>query len=184
MTSFGAEVTKLRLACRSSSCQAIIRVYFEQPLIPCSPCLKLKPNTKSKKAGYLMVNVEPYGGGLWHTWFDRDLSVAGTVIVRQGEKLKNLLVGKPVVSCHTDVLSIPCYRALQCFLQVEPVLPYWNYKDECSSQSGPGRAIKAAMQLSKSQKFCSNPPRAQNWGPQCRSECRAQSCEYQCWPFI
>jgi aspartyl aminopeptidase len=30
-----------------------------------SPCLKLKPITKSTKSGYLMVNVECYGGGLW-----------------------------------------------------------------------------------------------------------------------
>jgi aspartyl aminopeptidase len=51
-------------------------------LLARSPCLKLKPVSKSTKAGYLMVGVEPYGGGLWHTWFDRDLSVAGRVLVR------------------------------------------------------------------------------------------------------
>lgn len=39
-----------------------------------------------------MVNVEPYGGGLWHTWFDRDLSVAGRVLVRKDGQLQHKLV--------------------------------------------------------------------------------------------
>ena len=47
-----------------------------------SPCLKLKPVTKSTKSGFLMLNIEPYGGGLWYTWFDRDLGLAGRVLVR------------------------------------------------------------------------------------------------------
>ncbi|XP_019198636.1 PREDICTED: probable aspartyl aminopeptidase [Ipomoea nil] len=50
-----------------------------------SPCLKLKPTTKVCKGGYLEVGVQTYGGGLWHTWFDRDLSVAGRIIVREGK---------------------------------------------------------------------------------------------------
>ncbi|XP_027333633.1 probable aspartyl aminopeptidase [Abrus precatorius] len=48
-----------------------------------SPSLKLKPVTKVVKGGILEVGVQLYGGGLWHTWFDRDLTVAGRVLVRE-----------------------------------------------------------------------------------------------------
>ncbi|RZC76248.1 hypothetical protein C5167_000343 [Papaver somniferum] len=75
-----------------------------------SPCLKLKPKSASLKSGYLMVNVQTYGGGLWHTWFDRDLSVAGRVIVKAGDgsyeqklvKVKRPLLRVPTLAIHLD----------------------------------------------------------------------------------
>lgn len=50
-----------------------------------SPCFKIKPNPTSKKSEALMLNTQPYGGGLWHTWFDRDLGLAGRVIIRAAD---------------------------------------------------------------------------------------------------
>ena len=46
-----------------------------------SPNLRLKPNPYYVKAGYQQLGVEVYGGVLWHTWLDRDLSLAGRVMV-------------------------------------------------------------------------------------------------------
>eukprot|EP00879_Flechtneria_rotunda_P013716 GHRR01014328.1.p1 GENE.GHRR01014328.1~~GHRR01014328.1.p1 ORF type:complete len:430 (+),score=130.17 GHRR01014328.1:850-2139(+) len=64
-----------------------------------SPCLKVKPVSKSTGGGCQTLNVETYGGGLWYTWFDRDLGLAGRVLVRDGSKLQHRLVkiDKPVL---------------------------------------------------------------------------------------
>lgn len=64
-----------------------------------SPCLKLKLVSKKTKVGYLQVGVECYGGGIWHTWFDRDLTVAGRVLVNSNGRLHHKLIhiNKPLL---------------------------------------------------------------------------------------
>lgn len=46
-----------------------------------SPGLKIKPHPELSSHGIGQLNTEVYGGPLLHTWFDRDLAVAGRIIV-------------------------------------------------------------------------------------------------------
>ncbi|GAO16879.1 hypothetical protein UVI_02011990 [Ustilaginoidea virens] len=47
---------------------------------------RLKPvSTRPSKAGYVQLGVAPYAGGLNQTWWDRDLSIGGRVVVRDEE---------------------------------------------------------------------------------------------------
>ncbi|XP_010248919.1 PREDICTED: probable aspartyl aminopeptidase isoform X2 [Nelumbo nucifera] len=71
-----------------------------------SPCLKLKPVSKVAKGGYLEVGVQTYGGGLWNTWFDRDLTVAGRLIIRE-EKDKSVSYLHRLVRIEEPIMRIP-----------------------------------------------------------------------------
>ena len=68
-----------------------------------SPAFKVRETAEAASAGNtLRLSVEPYGGGVWRGWLDRPLSVAGRVVIRQGDRLVSRLV-----NIDRDLLVIP-----------------------------------------------------------------------------
>ena len=80
-----------------------------------SPALRLKPVSKRIDEGYLTVGVETYGGGIWHSWYDRyalfeefsddrDLSLAGKVLLSSSSSKQ---VTHRLIRIDKPILRIP-----------------------------------------------------------------------------
>ena len=67
-----------------------------------SPTFRLKERPDRRGAHYVQLSTEKYGGMLMSTWFDRPLSVAGRVFVRENGALVQKLV-----NVDRDLLVIP-----------------------------------------------------------------------------
>lgn len=93
---------KVGSKCRNKTTLSIIAAHTD------SPCLKIKQTSKKSFKDFLQVGVEPYGGGIWHTWFDRDLGVAGKIVTESKGKLKTNLVNisEPIMRIPTLAIHI------------------------------------------------------------------------------
>ncbi len=72
-----------------------------------APAFKIKnhPEIKTENT-YVKLNVETYGGAILSTWFDRPLSIAGRVFVKEGKKAKEYLVDLAEDLCMIPSLAI------------------------------------------------------------------------------
>ena len=60
-----------------------------------SPALKLKENPVKNAGAYTSLNVETYGGGIWATFFDRPLKIAGRVVRNENGRVYSQTVEAP-----------------------------------------------------------------------------------------
>ncbi len=75
-----------------------------------SPTLRVKPRAEAGSQGVRQIAVEPYGGVLLHTWLDRDLSIAGRVVVRNEGRLEPVLIRIDRPLCRIAALAIHLHR--------------------------------------------------------------------------
>ena len=67
------------------------------------PTFKLKENAELEVKGkYTQLNTEGYGGMICSTWFDKPLSIAGRLLIKDGNELKTQLI-----NIDRDLVLIP-----------------------------------------------------------------------------
>lgn len=71
-----------------------------------SPGLRVKPNADAGGFGWKQLSVEVYGGVLLNSWLDRDLGVAGTLVLADGSSLRvavrDAVARVPQLAIHLD----------------------------------------------------------------------------------
>jgi aspartyl aminopeptidase len=105
----------------------------------------VRPHSEIRQAGYRLVGVEPYGGGLWHTWLDRELTVAGRVALRGGSTQLVRLPGAPL---RLPSLAIHLDRSVREGLTLDPqrhLVPVWDR--DLGSEPGLAEAVAATLDL-------------------------------------
>jgi aspartyl aminopeptidase len=71
----------------------------------------------------VQVGVSTYGGGLWRTWFDRDLSLAGQVVFKRQNEDK---IWHKLVDLKRPILNIP---NLAIHLETDPASKFEYNKE-------------------------------------------------------
>lgn len=77
-----------------------------------SPNLRIKPRPHLYDHGYVRLGVEPYGGVQLATWVDRDLGIAGRIVLRDGDGQREALVDLRRPLCRISTLAIHLNRGV------------------------------------------------------------------------
>ena len=75
-----------------------------------SPNLRVKPRPLMTSQGYVRLGLEPYGGVILASWTDRDLGIAGRVVLRDGEDVTDDLVDLRQPLCRIPNIAVHLNR--------------------------------------------------------------------------
>ena len=97
-----------------------------------SPTLRVKPRPDTGRAGVRQLGVEVYGGPLLNSWLDRDLGLAGRVVVRapEGPQVRLVRVHRPLL--RVPQLAIHLDPGVRDGLKLDAqqhVVPIWALGD-------------------------------------------------------
>ena len=134
-----------------------------------SPALKIKENAVLKGPGvYLRLSAERYGGMIYSSWFDRPLSIAGRVLVRNGSGVRTLLVDLRKPCALIPHVAIHMNRSVNDGYSYNPavdLIPLWgiggnegDLKEAVAKSAGcdPGDILSSDL-------FLYNPARGTAW---------------------
>ena len=99
-----------------------------------SPGFQLKQNVNRHRAGYGVLNVEPYGGLIMRSWLDRPLSIAGRLLVKDGNggfTVRKIRIERPLLILPS--LAIHMDREVNAKGEIKPqsmMEPLWCTEEE------------------------------------------------------
>lgn len=101
-----------------------------------SPMLKVKENPAVKSGFGITLNVEPYGGGVWYTFLDRPLKIAGRIVKNENGRIFSKTVESPFL-VSIPSLAIHLNRNVNESFSVNPqvdLLPLCSLNPELSNE--------------------------------------------------
>ena len=96
-----------------------------------SPTLRVKPRPDTGAAGIRQIGVEIYGGPLLNSWLDRDLGLAGRVVVRTpgGPQTRLLRIDRPLLRVPQLAIHLDQDLKAGSGLKLDPqqhMVPIWS----------------------------------------------------------